>query len=77
MPRIREYKQNGPVANAKRKAMKIEAEFKKKHGMSSMEHLKEVMEFRNQAFDDCNCFACCQARYVPLKIKTFCYVGEN
>lgn len=77
MPRIREIKQNGPAEKAKRQAMKIEAKFRKKHGMSSMEHLKQVMEFRNVAFEDCNCFACCKARYVPIKTKTYCYVGEN
>jgi len=77
MPRIREVKQNGLVSNARREAAKIESKFRKKHGMSSIEHLKQVMEFRNQAYDDCNCFACCKARYVPLKIKTYCYMGEN
>ena len=65
------------AAKARRRALRVEVKFRLKHGMSSMEHLNEVMNFRNEVFDDCECFACVKARYVPQRIKILYVNGDN
>lgn len=62
---------------AQRRARKVEWQFRLKHGMTSIQHLAEVMKFQNEVFDDCDCFACIKARYQPPVIKIRYCIGDN
>lgn len=48
-----------PSATKQRaRARRIERAFVKKHGVSSMEHLSQVMKGINEVFEDCGCYPC-------------------
>ena len=52
-----------------RKAIAIEKRFRDLHGLSSIEHLAEVMRFTNKIIPECECCSCLKARFVPPKSR--------
>lgn len=72
--RKRSYVPNPNVLE--KRARRIEREFVKRHGMSSMKHLELVLAGKNEVLPDCNCYTCAKARFVPQKAH-WKFANEN
>lgn len=59
-----------------KRARRIEREFVKRHGMSSIKHLELVLAGKNEVLPDCTCITCEKARFVPQKAR-WRFADEN